>query len=184
MFDSAALSHHAACGLQWLCVTSLSAAGIAVVIFVIQRAFGQWMTPAWRYRLWGIVVVRLMLPALPSSPLSAANLGLGQRIERIWNSDGETHARPKYAPALGNSNVEEQLETSNVKADAPGVTVTVTRKPIGSHEPVAVTPLISVALPASNMDVPVVLSGIWVLVSALLLARLLTANLLLNRRLK
>src|SRR5690348_12976531 len=56
--------------LLWLLRTSAGAAVVAGLVLLVQAAFGRRLTAAWRYRLWGLVVLRMLLPALPASPVS------------------------------------------------------------------------------------------------------------------
>ena len=44
------------------------AASVAAAVWLVQAAVGRWLTPAWRYRLWWLVVLRAALPVLPGSP--------------------------------------------------------------------------------------------------------------------
>lgn len=60
-------------GLGWLVRASAEATAIAALILLAQLAFGRWLTPAWRYRLWALVVLRLVLPVSPASSLSVWN---------------------------------------------------------------------------------------------------------------
>ena len=50
------------------------AAGVAAVVWLAQAAFGRWLTPAWKHRLWWLVVLRAALPVLPASPASLGNV--------------------------------------------------------------------------------------------------------------
>lgn len=72
--------------IQWLLITSISATLIAGVVLIVQTLFGRWLTPAGRQRLWLLVIIRLLLPALPASALSIANI----HFEKLW-----THTQPK-----------------------------------------------------------------------------------------
>jgi len=55
---------------SWLLTTSWQASVLAMVVLVIQRAFGARLNPRWRYALWLLVVLRLVMPALPESTWS------------------------------------------------------------------------------------------------------------------
>src|SRR4051794_7506797 len=69
---------------EWILRAGVSAAGIAVLVLAVQLAFGRWLSPAWRYRLWGLVVLRLLLPALPQSPVSFWNVNIESRARAAW----------------------------------------------------------------------------------------------------
>lgn len=60
----------------WLCAveTPLAAALLAAVVFAIQLTCARWLRPAQLGLLWSVVLLRLMLPAVPQSPLSLQNL--------------------------------------------------------------------------------------------------------------
>ncbi|WP_406698880.1 M56 family metallopeptidase [Singulisphaera sp. Ch08] len=46
-------------------------AGVLIaLIFVIRAMLGSRLAPVWRFALWGVVLVRLLVPVLPSGPLS------------------------------------------------------------------------------------------------------------------
>src|SRR3954447_23110660 len=76
--------------LPWLLRASGGAAAVALLVLFVQTAFGRWLTPAWRYRLWGLVVLRLMLPVLPASPTSLWNLRVAAPVRGLITSSGET----------------------------------------------------------------------------------------------
>ena len=50
---------------------SWQAAVLAFVILLLLRSLGERLSPRWRYLLWGIVVIRLVVVATPASPWSA-----------------------------------------------------------------------------------------------------------------
>src|SRR4051812_4202963 len=43
---------------------------LTVLVLFLQRLFGDRLTPQWQYALWIPVVIRLLLPSVPSSSLS------------------------------------------------------------------------------------------------------------------
>src|SRR5687767_7735702 len=47
---------------------------MVIAVWLIVTIFGRWMSARWRCALWSLVFVRLVLPALPPSPLSVFNL--------------------------------------------------------------------------------------------------------------
>src|SRR6187549_2805471 len=60
--------------LECLRTATLPAALLAVVILAIQFTCRRWLRPAQLGLLWGIVLLRLMLPAAPQSMLSLQSL--------------------------------------------------------------------------------------------------------------
>jgi beta-lactamase regulating signal transducer with metallopeptidase domain/biopolymer transport protein ExbD/tetratricopeptide (TPR) repeat protein len=53
---------------------SLEASVLSTLIYVTQRIFRRWVSPSWRYALWGLVAVRLLMPVAPQSPASVFNV--------------------------------------------------------------------------------------------------------------
>src|SRR5258707_5030510 len=53
---------------------SWQAAVLILLVLAAQRAFGRRLSPRWRYSLWLLVVIRLVLPWTIPSPVSLFNL--------------------------------------------------------------------------------------------------------------
>ena len=53
---------------------SWQAVVLALVVMLLLRSLGERVSPRWRYRLWSVVVLRLLLLATPASPWSAFKL--------------------------------------------------------------------------------------------------------------
>src|SRR5687768_13187901 len=60
--------------LDWLWRSSWQAAVLVALVLLVQLLLKNRLTARWRYNLWLIVLVRLVLPVLPESPLSIYNL--------------------------------------------------------------------------------------------------------------
>jgi len=60
--------------LEWIFRASWQAAVLAGLVLLAQTLLGKRLTPTWRYRLWLLVVVRLVLPFHAPSPTSVHNL--------------------------------------------------------------------------------------------------------------
>lgn len=58
----------------WLLRNSAHAAVLAGVVWGLERTLCRTLSPRWRYGLWLLVVVRLIIPIAPGSPLSLFNL--------------------------------------------------------------------------------------------------------------
>lgn len=54
----------------WLLAASWQASVLALFVLVIQRMLGSRLNPRWRYALWLLVLLRLVLPVQPESALS------------------------------------------------------------------------------------------------------------------
>ena len=72
--------------LAGLVEVSLHAGVLVLLVLTAQSIFNRWLSPRGRYALWGLVVLRLLLPAVPGSPLSIWNL--------IPERTPELHATP------------------------------------------------------------------------------------------
>jgi bla regulator protein BlaR1 len=55
---------------SWILAASWQASILALLVLLLQKALGARLNPRWRYALWLLVLVRLLLPALPESALS------------------------------------------------------------------------------------------------------------------
>ena len=79
------IEHFAVAALAWLWHTTLAAGVLVAIAFVLQAAFGRWLTPRWTYVLWMLVTLRLIAPFAPESRFS------------IWNIYRPTDPRPSAA---------------------------------------------------------------------------------------
>ena len=52
---------------DWLVETSVQVAVLAALVWGVCALAGERITARWRYALWALVAVRLLLPVLPSS---------------------------------------------------------------------------------------------------------------------
>lgn len=59
---------------------SWQASFLVLLILIVQWAFGTRLSAAWRFRLWWLLLIRLMLPISPPSPFSLFNV-TGNRAE-------------------------------------------------------------------------------------------------------
>ena len=53
---------------KWLLQTEWQASALVVLIFLASRMCGARLSAGWRFALWQIVVLRLLLPAVPVNP--------------------------------------------------------------------------------------------------------------------
>lgn len=164
--------------LEWLLRTSLSAAGVAGLVLLAQFLFGRWLTPAWRYRLWGLVVLRLLLPAVPPSATSIWNAG--RLVPANWSMAGPRSERSPATSADGSTADDEQLRHAK-RAD---MVVTYGAVPPLTHA--AVHPATSGFRTQDDRSWPSprVLLAVWIGVASLLFGRVLISNLVLSRRLR
>jgi beta-lactamase regulating signal transducer with metallopeptidase domain/peroxiredoxin len=61
-------------GFAWVLQTSWQAAVLAMLVLAAQLIFRKKLSPSWRYGLWLLVVMRLLMPASPQSAVSIFNL--------------------------------------------------------------------------------------------------------------
>ncbi|MBI1374001.1 MAG: hypothetical protein GC159_14865 [Phycisphaera sp.] len=60
--------------VDWLWQTTWQASALIVLVFAVAASLGRWLSPGWRYALWVVVAVRLVMPVLPPSPTSVFNV--------------------------------------------------------------------------------------------------------------
>ena len=59
---------------DWTWKNSLQVALLVGLVLLVQTVLARWLTPRLRYGLSLLILLRLLLPAVPSSPLSLENL--------------------------------------------------------------------------------------------------------------
>ncbi|MCY2952959.1 MAG: hypothetical protein NTU53_13435 [Planctomycetota bacterium] len=60
--------------IDWLAKTSWQACVVIAAVLLAQAVFRRWLPARWRYTLWGLLVLRLLMPALPACSTSIFNL--------------------------------------------------------------------------------------------------------------
>jgi bla regulator protein blaR1 len=73
--NPAPLQHALASAFNWTWKTSLEVTVLIALVLLVQFAFAKVLSPRWRYGLGLLILLRLVLPAAPASPLSIFNLG-------------------------------------------------------------------------------------------------------------
>src|SRR6267143_6256907 len=68
-------------GFDWLWKTSLYASVLIGLVLLIQLIFGERLPPRWRYALWLLVLLRLLMPVVPRSELSLFNLAARLKVQ-------------------------------------------------------------------------------------------------------
>ena len=168
---------------------SWQAALLAMVVVILLRAFGDRLSPQWRFLLWSVVLVRLLFVVTPGSPWSLFNLA-------SWNP--VINSRPVAQLVEGtqrtshSSSLQPVRAHSNTAADLPSVDVAVFKNAQTANKS---SQLPSVALanapvPAAKnweaLDVTFIihlLSMIWVIGSLFMLLQLAWTASILRRRL-
>ena len=160
--------------LDWAIDAGTSASVVAAAVFAVQSAFGRWLTPAWRYRLWGLVIVRLLLPVAPASPLS------------VWNIDVATPLRDAVARSARPAVSESSPIGKATRVPPDRVKVFVSLTPRTGHQPGAPGPKPAEPAPAAwaGSNRSLTLTCVWLFVGVGLLIRLVTINWKLARALR
>ena len=74
---------------EWLLRASWQAALLAVLVVIVQWSLRGRLSARWRYALWTLVLIRLLLPALPASRASLYNLAA------LFRPDSPTQHPPR-----------------------------------------------------------------------------------------
>jgi beta-lactamase regulating signal transducer with metallopeptidase domain len=169
---------------------SWQAALLALAVTILLRLLGERLSPQWRFALWGVVLVRLLVVATPASPVSAFNFvrfspvtnegpGMLRRSEATYSplphNSGST--TPSSETMAESSHVADAQATSpRSQSSAPSETLSVS--PVSTTES---TPPLERAFDA--VLISRTLSACWLAGCLLLGAKLLATALVLRRRL-
>jgi len=165
--------------LVWVGRTSWQASVLVVLVLVAQRLFQTRLTPRWRYALWWLVLLRLILPVAPETPFSIFNVVRGRAQAPRPASLAEVpspEARlpgPPHPEVLPAAPQELRPTPTSVIADQAAPTISPDASP-------------SSAPTAPESALPLVLwglAGAWAAGMGLLLGRVLWANLSFAQRL-
>src|SRR5205814_2357213 len=100
---------------RWVLQTTWQAAVLAGLILLTQRLFRKRLSPAWRYGLWLLLVVRLLIPVPPQSAFSIFNLA---RIEPFRTRLGVASS-PSRSPMAPTAPAEGSSRDALSAADTP-----------------------------------------------------------------
>jgi beta-lactamase regulating signal transducer with metallopeptidase domain len=169
---------------------SWQAAALAVLVVLLLRCFGDRLSPRWRFLLWGVVLVRLMLVVTPVSPWSMFNL-VHRNPEANPPPIEERAADPTFMPVSQKSVSatgadETSVESPRVADFAPDSSTAQVIAPadlpsISSGTAMAFTPPRNGLLDATIITR--ILSSVWLSGCLLLGLKLLATALVLRRRL-
>ena len=146
----------------WLVRTSWQALVLVVIVAGLQWVFGKLLTPRWKYALWMLVVVRLLMPAAPSSSWSVFNVPVPRVPLAASRIDTRDIAKPQAADGV----TVRIVKTFDVDIDPA---------PVDTAE-VAVAPRV--------FDWRSALLAVWLAGAILLVLRFIIAHVLLTRRLR
>ncbi len=113
---------------------SWQASVLVLLILLAQMMFGKRLTPKWRYALWLLVVVRLLLPVTPSSAWSVFNVGNPERFSGIgldrWSRGEPWEVEREAAPqTLSVAQPAKVTAATPINVTAPATTGTATVPP-------------------------------------------------------
>ena len=109
-------------------------AGVLIaLIFVIRAMLGSRLAPAWRFALWGVVLVRLLVPVLPSGPLSVFRLMACLGPVRA-NAFGARLSQPsRVVPTAASAQPLPPPRVPAVLSEAPGRSLEIAGAPTRSQ---------------------------------------------------
>ncbi len=159
---------------DWLWRASWQAAVLAGLVLLTQWLFRKHLTPAWRYRLWLVVVLRLVLPMPPASFVSVFNLAHVRSSSPVtFNSRPPAASSPTLiAPAIAPQEPARPAPATMLSPASQSITRTVKPSPPPQ------------ATPSLWTRVPAVLPWLWALGVAWLAGRTAWQNLRFGRRLR
>jgi len=124
---------HLAEMMGWAGRTSVQACLLIALILTVQAALGDRLVPRWRYALWMLLLLRLGMPWLPESSISAYNLfpsagprALAAATPRAGQSAGRSSLPASAASSAGampggNSTVSAGADRQPGTAPAPSM---------------------------------------------------------------
>jgi beta-lactamase regulating signal transducer with metallopeptidase domain/thiol-disulfide isomerase/thioredoxin len=108
----------------WVLQSSWQAAVLVLLVLIVQMIFRSKLSPAWRYGLWLLVVVRLLMPALPPSAISIFNLANVKPRQPITVPPAPSRME---APGIPVSDLQARLQAPDDEASNPSEARTETR---------------------------------------------------------
>src|SRR5678816_2293695 len=90
---------------RWAWHNSLAASVLVALVLIVQRVFRKWLPGNWVYALWLCVLLRLILPAVPSTPFSIFN---------IAKLSGNPGAAPAALLHNGEPGIHEESAAENI----------------------------------------------------------------------
>ena len=84
----------------WLVRTSWQALVLVAIVATVQVVLGKLLEPRWRYALWMLVVVRLLMPVVPASSWSVFNTAIPRVPLAASRIDTHGSATPQAADGV------------------------------------------------------------------------------------
>ncbi|MBT5707398.1 MAG: hypothetical protein HOI66_13865 [Verrucomicrobia bacterium] len=146
----------------WTLRASWHASILVVVVLLIQQLFRKQLTATWRHALWFAILIRLAIPTMPSSPLSALNLGPKTPPLELPRSYRPPSIEPTFA---------QNLTTSTFVKSRQGPSPILESSP-----PAPLKPIPNKASEHSDLSSFEILSITWISIAMLLLVRVAVRN--------
>ena len=163
---------------------SWQGAVLAIAVFLLLSLLGERLAPRWRYLLWCVVMVRLLLLVAPASSWSAFNLGGRTKSEPQLT---ERNNVPAIADAALISRTQTEVSTGSKSASlpAPGSSTSIeqTAESPASSQPVAIGPTPGLSARWSPRLVTRILTALWLTGCLVFGLRLFATSFALRRRL-
>ncbi len=147
--------------LDWLLRTSWQAAVLVLLILAAERLFQNRLSPRWRYALWYLVVLRLILP-----PISLPGVDL------VGDFD-----RPQRAVVVTERPAEATVEIAPIAPPPPAMAVPeIEVSPVPPPPPVKPIPIVTLPAAEAGVSLTTLLLVVWIAGAVLLLAFTITAE--------
>ena len=165
---------------------SWQAAVLAIAVFLLLQLCGERMTPAWRYRLWCVVILRLLLVVTPASSWSVFNLVAG-RPERAERQIAEHAPDSPIIDPRAALRIHPDISSDRLPNSKPAELPVAAQQPSAAQTPasreLAMEPPRSTFLPRSVIVNVRNLGWIWLIGCVIFGLRLLQSSFALRRRL-
>ncbi len=139
------------------------AAILIAVILVMRAVLAARLSPGWRFALWGLVLMRLLAPAIPAGPLSLFRLAASMDPTR--QGVGDRSERPPSSFFQSPGRVRAEVSRPTVDRDSSSVRPPLDEVSAGDRGSARLTPA-----PAPSPRTPVRIAGLIWLVGVLLLS--------------
>ncbi|MEM1221289.1 MAG: M56 family metallopeptidase [Verrucomicrobiota bacterium] len=93
---------------------SWQASVLALVVFLVQKLFSRWLNPRWFYILWLLVIMRLLLPVVPESPVSGYQYLPQAPINQASDFERGGAMEADHLVPSQNKSIDKELEVTEV----------------------------------------------------------------------
>lgn len=108
MFDISGIANISEIILIFIALISLIATLIASVISLIKKIFGERLSPAFRYYIWAIFIIRLLFPILPESNMSVYHIAIN-----IYQSISSSQTDIQTTDIFQSDNINAEIIAGN-----------------------------------------------------------------------